>query len=70
MMVLKGLLSLGERPEQGGEGKKSVKARLEPLTFTLVIKSLFECRTVDTGIVPLCRVVIPVYKHRDNDLTQ
>jgi len=32
--------------------------------------SVAECRTVSIGIVPLCRVVTPVYKHRDNDCTQ
>jgi len=28
-----------------------------------------ECRTVAIEIVPLCREVTPVYKHRDNDCT-
>jgi len=32
--------------------------------------SVAECRPVAIGIVPLCRVVTPVYKHRDNDFTQ
>jgi len=33
-------------------------------------RSVTECRTVAIGIVPLCKVVTPVYKHRDNDCTQ
>ena len=36
----------------------------------LIIIPVAECRTVAIGIVPLCRVVTPVYKHRDNDCTQ
>ena len=32
--------------------------------------SVAECRTVAIGTLPLCRVVTPVYKHRDNDCTQ
>ena len=39
-------------------------------TLTEFQTPVAECRTVAIGIVPLCRVVTPVYKHRDNDCTQ
>ena len=35
-----------------------------------ITMSVAECRTVAIEIVPLCRVVTPVYKHSDNDCTQ